>query len=187
MGNGHVWSVDTQLLDYGFEMGRDSVRRLNVKDRNRIKMQTPGRDVSHFSMHEFENPDGLVMVHPTVLEGLERVRAELNRLHGGGIAVLICDSVRTQADLAALAAKYGWVDEGGTVSRDSRHLAKYGGIAVDIIAVDTAERNERVLQDELGAVARHHFDWVKDDYRDGHVHADQRDGGKKLRGKLWTF
>jgi len=153
-----------------------------AQQRNRIPLYTnlDGEMVSHFSLHEFENSDGLVMVHTTVLLGLERVRRRLNELHGGGITVHITCSVRTEAENEALADELGWVDSGGRVSRDSRHLPQYGGIAVDIVAMNGAE-GERVLQDELGAVCREQFDWVKDDYEDGHVHADNRDGGKKVR------
>lgn len=58
-------------------------------------------------------------------------------------------------------------------SRDSMHLAKYGGIAVDLVAVVASSRH-RVPQSTLGDVCRRYFDFVKDDYRDGHVHADLR-------------
>jgi hypothetical protein len=81
--------------------------------------------------------------------------------------------VRTEAELAALAARLGWTDEGGSVSRDSMHLTKYGGIAVDLVGVVASSRH-RVPQTTLGEVCRRYFDFVKDDYRDGHVHADLR-------------
>lgn len=159
--------------------------------RNRIPLYTKidGKLVSHFSMHEFENDDGLAMVHPTVLSGLERVRQELNRGRVAGdreMAILVTDAVRTQQDLERLAQRYGWTDEGGTVSRDSKHLAKYGGIAVDIIAVPKGLTFGpgsgalyrgivgRPWQGRLGQACREFFDWVKDDYPDGHVHADNR-------------
>jgi len=133
--------------------------------------------VSHFSMHEFENADGLVMVHPTVLAGLEGVRRRLNDATGQPVAVIVTDAVRTRRDLDRMAERYGWTDEGGRVSRDSRHLAKYGGVAVDIIAV-REPGGDRVAQHVVGDACREHFDWVRDDYPDGHVHADNRFGGK---------
>ena len=162
-----------------------------ARERNRIPLYTNLGDpaaafaetsemVSHFSMHEFENDDGLVMVHPSVLRGLERVRRRLNDSTGAPVAVIVADAVRTQRDLDRLAERYGWTDEGGRVSRDSRHLAKYGGIAVDIVAVrqDNAGRaTERLPQSVVGEACRECFDWVKDDYPDGHIHADNRFGG----------
>jgi len=164
-----------------------------ARERNRIPLYTNLGDpaasfaeksemVSHFSMHEFENDDGLVMVHPSVLSGLEHVRRRLNDSTGAPVSVIVADAVRTQRDLDRLAERYGWTDEGGRVSRDSRHLAKYGGIAVDIVALrhDHAGRvTDRVAQNVVGDACRECFDWVKDDYPDGHVHADNRHGGRK--------
>ena len=65
-------------------------------------------------------------------------------------------------------------DEGGLVARRSMHLAEFGGIAVDLTAVVAATRT-RIPQRVLGDICRRHFDWVKDDYADGHVHADNRE------------
>ncbi len=151
-----------------------------ARQRNRIPLYTNlgGDMVSHFSMHEFENPEGLVMVHPSVLRGLERVRRRLNNSVGEPVALIVTDAVRTQRDLERLAGRFGWTDEGGRVSRDSRHLAKYGGIAVDVVAV-RQDGGGRVPQHVVGEACRDHFDWVRDDYPDGHVHADNREGGMK--------
>jgi len=145
---------------------------------NDIRLLTTldGEDVAHFRLREFANADGLAMVHPELLLALERVRRELNAMAGETVWVIVKDAVRTQTDLDRLAARLGWADEGGSVSRDSMHLAKYGGIAVDLIAV-IANSRHRVPQATLGKVCRRHFDFVKDDYADGHVHAD-------LRGRL---
>jgi hypothetical protein len=145
----------------------------------RLWCELDGEQVSHFRLREFENAEGLAMVHATTLESLERVRRELCRTAGGEVWIIITDAVRTQADLENLAAHLGWIDEGGRAARDSKHLARYGGIAVDLIAVDAVTRR-RIPQRDLGAACRRWFDWVKDDYRDGHVHADNRDGGRKL-------
>ncbi len=146
-----------------------------VRRRNDIPLMTQldGEAVSHFRLREFENRDGLVMVHPSVLLSLERVRRDLGDERGEEVWLIITGAVRTDADLERLAARYGWIDEGGKVSRDSKHLAKYGGIAVDLVAVIAASR-ERVSSVTLGRICRTHFDWVKDDYGDGHVHADNR-------------
>lgn len=145
------------------------------KGRNDVPLlcMLDGRPVSHFKLSEFENRDGLAMVHPRALEALERVRRDLGRRYGSEVWVIITDAVRTQADLERLAARLGWTDAGGAVSRDSKHLAKYGGIAVDLIAV-AADTGRRLPQRLVGDICRRHFDWVKDDYADGHVHADQR-------------
>ena len=139
----------------------------------RLAAVVDGETLSHFRLCEFENGDGLAMVHRSVLESLERVRRDLCAEAGEEVWIIVTDAVRTQADLERLAARLGWTDEGGLVARDSRHLAKYGGIAVDVIAV-VARTRERVPQKKLGELCRRYFDWVKDDYADGHVHADNR-------------
>ncbi len=143
--------------------------------RNDIRLLTEldGEPVSHFRLREFENRDGLAMVHGSVLDALELVRRDLCALAGEDVWVIVTDGVRTQQDLERLAARLGWVDEGGTVARNSKHLAKFGGIAVDVTARVVSTR-ARIPQSTLGEICRRHFDWVKDDYEDGHVHADNR-------------
>lgn len=145
------------------------------KGRNEVRLLTTleGEEVSHFRLREFENGDGLAMVHSAALVSLEAVRRDLGAMAGEEVWVIVTDGVRTEADLERLAARLGWVDQGGAVSRDSKHLAKYGGIAVDLVAV-SADSRMRVPQATLGRVCRRHFSWVKDDYADGHVHADNR-------------
>lgn len=144
--------------------GRNDVRLLTTLD---------GQEVSHFRLREFENREGLAMVHPSTLLSLEQVRRDLNAMAGEEVWVILTEGVRTQADLERLASRLGWTDEGGLVSRDSKHLVKYGGIAVDLVAV-SANSRMRVPAATLGEVCRRYFDWVKDDYADGHVHADNR-------------
>jgi len=151
-------------MSANFSRRRNDVRLLATVD---------GEDAAHFRLREFANADGLAMVHPDLLCALERMRRELFAMAGEDVWVIIKDAVRTEADLARLAARLGWVDEGGAVARDSMHLAKYGGIAVDLVAIVAASRH-RVPQATLGEVCRKHFDYVKDDYADGHVHADLR-------------
>lgn len=146
------------------QMGRNDIRLVTEVD---------GEPVSHFKMREFENRAGLVMVHASVLDSLERVRRDLCAMAGEEVWVIVTDGVRTQDDLERLAARLGWIDEGGAVARNSKHLAKFGGIAVDVVARVASSRT-RVPQATLGGVCRRHFDWVKDDYADGHVHADNR-------------
>jgi hypothetical protein len=146
--------------------------------RNDIRLLThlDGERVSHFRLKEFENRDGLCMVHRATLESLERIRRDLCAMAGEEVWVIITDGVRTDADLERLAGRLGWIDEGGLVARDSKHLAKHGGIAVDLVAV-VASTRQRVPQATVGTICRRYFDWVKADYADGHVHADNRDRG----------
>jgi len=149
----------------------------NRRNDVQLLVQVGGEACSHFRLREFENPEGLAMIHATTLDSLERVRRDLCAMAGEEVWVIITDAVRTQADLERLAARLGWADQGGLVARESKHLARFGGIAVDIVAVVKRTR-ERVPQKTLGEVCRRHFDWVKDDYQDGHVHGDNRDRGK---------
>lgn len=136
---------------------------------------------THFKLREFANASGLVMVHPLLLKRLESLRAALNRCFsvipgmGREVQVVITDGIRTQEDLELLADKYGWIDEGGKVARDSKHLTKYGGIAADITAslvLLDGGRVQRVPQNVVAREARPLFPYVKDDYADGHVHVD---------------
>jgi len=146
--------------------------------RNDVPLLTrlDGEDVAHFRLREFENRDGFAMVHPELLLNLERVRRDLKEAAGETVWLIVTDALRTRADLERLAARLGWTHEGGAVSRTSMHLARHGGIAVDLIGVIASSR-VRIPQRDLGAVCRRYFDFVKDDYADGHVHAD-------LRGRL---
>jgi len=142
--------------------------------RNDIQLVSPlTGEPGHFHLREFANADGIVAVHRCLLKSLELVRADLARAHGSEVYVVVTSGTRTQKDLERLAALYGWTDDGGKVSRTSKHLIKYGGIAADIKAI-VAGSYWHVPQDQLGAICRRHFDWVKDDYDDGHVHADNR-------------
>jgi len=137
---------------------------------------------SHFKLREFQNADGLAMVHSRLLDGLEELRGWLCKLFDEEVWVIITDGIRTQSDLERLAAKYGWIDEGGAVARDSKHLTKYGGIAADIKCFKAQPNQngvrERIAQAIVGHEARKCFAFVKDDYADGHVHVDQWDRKK---------
>jgi hypothetical protein len=143
--------------------------------RNDIALYTDigGELVSNFKLREFENAEGLTMVHPSVLRALELLRADLCRRFSGTVYVIVTNAVRTEADNARLGRQLGWTDEGGLVARESKHLSKYGGIAMDLKA-KVAASGAMVRQSILGATCRKYFDYVKDDYRDGHVHADNR-------------
>ena len=152
------------MCAHSYSQGRNDVRLMSRID---------GEDCSHFRLREFENREGLTMVNASVLDSLELVRRELTSMAGETVWVIVTDALRTESDLARLAERLGWTDEGGAVSRNSKHLAKFGGIAVDVVAV-VASTRRRVPQESVGGVCRKFFSWVKDDYGDGHVHADNR-------------
>ncbi len=145
----------------------------NGRNDIRLVANIDGENCSHFKLKEFENGQGFAMVHASALESLERVRRDLCSLAGQEVWVIVTDALRTIADLEQLAQRLGWIDEGGSVSRRSKHLPEFGGIAVDIVAV-VAQTGRRVPQKTLGTACRRYFDWVKDNYADGHVHADNR-------------
>ena len=146
--------------------------------RNNIPLLTwlHGRPVSHFRLYEFESRSGFVMLHPTVLTALELTRRDLNEAMQRPVQIIITGATRTQEDNDALGARLGYTDSGGLVSRNSRHLAKFGGIAVDFYAQHADDRS-RIHPAQVHLFARDHFDFVKSDYADGHVHADQRERG----------
>ena len=132
---------------------------------------------SHFKLSEFANEDGLAMLYPDVLTAAELLRADLAIIARAPVAIRITDSIRSRSDNYRLARKLGWIDQGGAVSPDSRHLTEYGGIAIDFVAYLT-KTGEPIPQSIVGPIASRHFDYVKADYPDGHTHADQR-----LRGR----
>jgi len=159
--------------------------------RNRISLYScvDGQQVSHFTMREFENSDGLVMVHKTMLLALELVHRDLNLECGGDlIGIMVTDAVRTGQELERLAKLYGWIGEqpGGRVSRDSRHLVRYGGIAVDFQAWTLEDGKIRhgqsrlISMQKVASIALRYFDWVK--VYSSHVHGDQRYGAQKVAG-----
>jgi len=128
---------------------------------------------SHFRLREFLSPSGVAVVRSDLLRALEGLRKALWEAAGEEVFIHITSGTRTQADQVRLAQRLGWTDQGGLVSRTSRHLPKYGGIAADIYAKTRSGRT--IPQRELGDVCRQFFPYVKDDYRDGHVHVDMRE------------
>lgn len=130
---------------------------------------------SHFRGYEFENSAGFVMVDDSVVSSLELTRASLIMRYQCECQIMVTSTVRTQEENEYLARAYGWTDQGGTVARDSRHLPKYGGIAVDIYArYRDGTKWVQVPAKVLGLVCESYFSYVKADYMDGHVHADNR-------------
>lgn len=144
-----------------------------------------GEPCGHFRLREFEDTRGFAMVHVSVLASLERVRRDLCAQAGSEVWVMVTEATLTPEDLARRAERLGWREDGGCVARRSMHLAEFGGIAVDLVAVVAGTR-ERIPQRVLGDACRRHFDWVEDNGGDGHVHADNRErsGTVARRGTL---
>lgn len=143
--------------------------------KNHIPLYTEidGSLVSHFSLHEFENPQGWVIIHPKTVEALELARAGVRAQNPGqDIIFRITCTTRTLAQNEALGRKYGFTDEGGKVSRRSWHLEQFGGIAVDFVAWSVTQ-NCNISPVDVARVARLYFDFVKW-YSDSHVHGDLR-------------
>ena len=142
--------------------------RLSFRDGNEWHL-------SHFRMAEFQNRAGYVMIDDSVIRSLEKVREDLGKQYECEVEVIVTSGIRTLAENERLAELLGWTDEGGLVARDSQHLEEYGGIAVDIRARFMDGDNwVRVVQGRVGDACRDHFVYVKADYLDGHVHADNR-------------
>jgi hypothetical protein len=130
---------------------------------------------SHFKLREFESEIGLVVVDSELVRRLELVRRDLCEVYRQDVQIVITSGTRTEAENEKLAKRLGWCEDGGAVARDSRHLPKYGGIAVDGYArLRQGATWQIVPQKTLGSACRVHFAYVKDDYDDGHVHADCR-------------
>ncbi|HOV32727.1 MAG TPA: hypothetical protein PLX23_05130 [Candidatus Hydrogenedens sp.] len=136
--------------------------------------------ITHFNLKEFENKHGWVMIHKSVIVSLEKLREELAKVFNEEIEIIITNSTRTHEDLNSLAKKLGWTDKGGLVSRNSRHLECYGGIAVDFY-VRYKQSKKRIPSPQIGSICRKYFDFVKADYADCHIHADNRTQINKLK------
>ena len=112
---------------------------------------------------------------PSLIEALEALRKNLCQKYSTEVEIVITSGTRTESDNILLAKRLGWIDEGGVVARDSRHLPKYGGIAADLYARYRQLGSWVVVaQNVVGSACRQYFEYVKDDYDDGHVHADVR-------------
>ncbi len=139
--------------------------------RNRIGVS------EHFSLHEFENErDGLVVLHPLTLESLEACRTDLCKHYGREIAIVVTCGTRTETSNRALAQRYGWTDTGGRVARNSKHLPKHGGIAVDWHATFAGTQRRCSLK-TVAQIAWRHWDVVLDHYP-SHIHTDNRERAK---------
>jgi len=129
----------------------------------------------HFKLYEFEDRafHHLVVLHPQTLERLELLHYALSEDLKHPVAISITCGTRSPRTNTQLAKLLGWIDDGGLVSRNSRHLPKFGGIAADLYALD---KKLRVLvpTNRLAAIANQFFDVVLDHYPT-HIHVDLRD------------
>lgn len=154
----------------------------------RIWTQIDGEWVSHFRAREFRSKaTGLVLIHRILPRGLELVHRDLSILYQEPVEIIITNGGRMPLDIQRLVAAYGWVDEGGRVSRNSTHnILDWPGIASDIYARRAGNKTEegRVLLGTLTDICWRHFDVVigypNSDWTREHAHTDQRSGGLKL-------
>jgi hypothetical protein len=152
--------------------------------RNNIVLCTSDGKPSHFKLREFEVEWGdydsldmgehLCLVDSSVVDSLEHVRDDLGMIKMAEVEIIITCACRSKACNEQIAERLGWIDEGGLVSRDSKHLPHYGGIAVDFYAKEK-QTGTKVKPKVVAEVANRYFDFVKADYEDGHIHADNRD------------
>lgn len=123
-------------------------------------------------LSQFATPSGWVMIHPTLLTKLSELRVELSRRYPG-YEVDIIEATRDvhMRQLCAL-RKGGYLDQGGEAPRISYHNPEFGGIAADIVAIETAT-GKRMELAVLAAVAGKVFPHCY--LRPTHVHVDVRD------------
>lgn len=145
----------------------------------RLVLQLANRPVmTHFSLYEFasgKNHDGPVMVHAALLWACECTRRKASVLVGEEVYMKITGGCRTEEDAKRLAVKYGWIAEGGSVSRRSMHnIPENPGIAVDFYLF-RKKGNIRIPVDLCVKAASDFFRYLKHDYKDGHIHGDMRD------------
>ncbi|KKN23249.1 hypothetical protein LCGC14_0906940 [marine sediment metagenome] len=132
----------------------------------------------HFMLYEFEDrADGnVVVLHPMQVIRLEELHLACSESLGREVAVYITCGTRTQASNRKLAGLLGWTDQGGLVSRTSKHLPKFGGIASDLHVVDK-EFGQLMPTLKVADLARPLFDVVIDHYPT-HIHVDLRNSSK---------
>jgi len=144
-----------------------------MKNNIKIFSDIDGQLVSNFTLEEFENPHGWVILRAETPRALEHVRDAFNaRYHPDKIIVIVTDCTRTPDQNERLALRYGWSHQGGAVAKNSFHLVQYGGIAVDFVVYNST-RLVPIPPAEVKPVADLYFSYVQC-YDDGHVHGDLR-------------
>lgn len=128
----------------------------------------------HFKLYEFEDSaaNNLVVIHALTLARLEKLRWAIGQNLNREIAIVITCGTRTKRTNRNLAKVFGWTTDGGLVSPISKHLPEFGGIAVDVYALDKST-GQIVPQKHLSVQAARFFDVVIDHYPT-HTHVDLR-------------
>lgn len=132
----------------------------------------------HFRLYEFEDRafDHVVVLHRLLLERLELLHCALAEELGHEVAICITRGSVTVCSNNRLGKILGWIGEGGIVSRNSRHLTKFGGIAADFYTIDQ-ETGLMVRTGAVAVLARPLFDVVLEHYPT-HIHVDLRESAK---------
>ncbi len=129
----------------------------------------------HFTLCEFDDKanGNLVVLHPLTIERLEKLHLALSESMGRPIAILITCGTRTPRTNNQLAKLLGWTDDGGLVSKTSKHLPRFGGIAADLQVLDI-EFGQLMPIRTVAQLAASFFDTIIDHYPT-HIHVDLRD------------
>ena len=128
---------------------------------------------SHFKGSEVQSDyDHVVHIRQSTLIALIDTRADLNALpivdEGDEVCIAVTDGLRLPVDTQIIANKYGWLDEGGLVARESQHER---GCAVDIRAYFKQSGLSVPIPILLRTMKRH-FDYVKG--YNSYAHGDTR-------------
>ena len=131
-----------------------------------------GKLVSHFTMKEFEDLNGQVTLDYYTLLAIEYTREELCHRYKEDVMIIITGATRTKDRNAFLGNLLGFLPN-GLVARNSFHLLKYGGIALDLKALIKRTKEPVSEANALGAAGMF-FDFVIGSYDDLHIHVDNR-------------
>ena len=86
---------------------------------NQLVLMVPGKKgyaQTNFRLREFANKQGLAIVHPALVTGLERLREYLRNEYDSDVRIQVTCGTRTEQDNVELAGRLGWTEEGGAVS-----------------------------------------------------------------------
>ena len=138
----------------------------------------------NFTLAEFkDNMTDQAMIHPWNIVCLERLRSRLEAELKTKIRITITSGLRSEAKNRKLAETLGWTDAGGKVSRNSKHLPKYYGVAQDIMPKQFKNGSYRsVPKKVILPILEELFDFVKGPYP--HYHVDNRNLIFDLRKKV---
>lgn len=127
---------------------------------------------SNFWEHEFQSHSGYCFAPQVLVDVLQKMRNYVRDATGREHRVIITDGGRTYGDNVELAERLGWIDDGGPVSKYSKHLFTEGSCAVDfyLVSTDGIVMPAEEVKKLVGPV----FDFFQT-YPDGHCHGDMRD------------